>query len=159
MIEEICRWFSFESLDIAAVASVDRLLERLDASESALARRSSHVDNVDTIDDAEVFVIGTDDAFWSNASFLMRAQVSGQGGRFHQQALLVEACPSAAELVRYYHAHVWGKIFDVDTVLLGRATGHLLVVTHYGVIALFEPRKPEPLAHTVGGSHRDPQGP
>lgn len=142
LIEEICRWFSLESLDISTVASADRLIATLDASDNALASKSSHVDNVDTVDDAEVFDIGTDDAFWSNSSFLMRAQVSGQGGRFDRQALLVEHCSSAADLIGYYHAHVWGKIFDVDTVLIGRATGHLLVVTHYGVIALFEPRKP-----------------
>lgn len=81
---------------------------------------------------------GTDSAFWTNPSFLMYCYATHVPGTFYDRALLVEGCPSAEEFVRYFHAHVRPVIFDVDALILGPTTQQLLIVTHYGVVALVQ---------------------
>ncbi len=135
--DELFRTFLLNNFDRRYVVDGGRLLEAILASGGQILK-SEGPDRDHVNYDVSVFEAGTDRAFWENPRFLMYCYVTHMPGPFYGRALLVEGCSSAEEFVRFFHANVRRAIFDVDALVLGLTTRQLLIVTHYGVVALVQ---------------------
>jgi hypothetical protein len=138
LADEIARAFTFDAIGPAEVTKAGHLLETL-VERGARVLKSAFVPELFAHSEASVFAAATDERFWTNTAFLMYVQVSGQPGPFYRRALLARNVTSVDDFVAYYHANVWGKVFDIDVVMLGCSTKQLLITTHYGAISLLEP--------------------
>ena len=137
MAEKIRRWFLLEAMTPRELARPAHLLEMV-AERGWTPVKSLAFPDLPVRADQKIFAVGTDESFWSNDAFLMYSQVCGQPGPYYGRALSIQGRTDVNEFIGYYQSKIWGKIFDVDSVMLGCSTRHLFVVAHYGVLALFQ---------------------